>query len=65
MAHTCPNCGSFCTCNGDWDDIDFGEDLGCEHDCDEYEIPETISEALADDEFMSAMARLSTIIRGK
>ena len=31
MAHTCPECGSYCTCNGDWDDIDFGEDLDCHH----------------------------------
>ena len=38
MAHTCPNCGAYCTCNGDWDDIDFGEWLGCECDCDEFSI---------------------------
>jgi hypothetical protein len=31
MAHTCPECGQYCTCNGDWDDIDFGEDLDCRH----------------------------------
>ena len=31
MAHTCPDCGQYCTCNGDWDDIDFGEDLDCRH----------------------------------
>ena len=30
MAHTCPECGSYCTCNGDIDDIDWGEDLMCE-----------------------------------
>ena len=25
MAHTCPECGQYCTCNGDIDDIDFGD----------------------------------------
>lgn len=42
MAHTCPSCGAYCTCNGDWDDIDFGEDLGCQHECDDFDdlIPE-------------------------
>ena len=29
MAHTCPNCGSTCHCNGDIDDccFDFDEDV--------------------------------------
>ena len=31
MAHTCPDCGAYCTCNADWDDIDTGEDLMCCH----------------------------------
>lgn len=31
MAHTCPECGDYCTCGGDWDDIDFGESLDCRH----------------------------------
>jgi hypothetical protein len=30
MAHTCPVCGNFCTCRGDWDDIDFGIKYDCE-----------------------------------
>lgn len=30
MAHTCPECGSICHCHGDIDDIDFGEDYGCD-----------------------------------
>ena len=38
MAHTCPNCGAYCTCLGDWDDIDTGEWLGCRHDCDEDDL---------------------------
>ena len=25
MAHTCPECGYQCHCNGDIDDIDFGD----------------------------------------
>lgn len=25
MAHTCPTCGMLCHCNGDIDDICFGE----------------------------------------
>lgn len=25
MAHTCPDCGQMCYCNGDVDDIDWGE----------------------------------------
>lgn len=29
MAHTCPECGSYCTCQGDWDDVDFGIKLNC------------------------------------
>lgn len=31
MAHTCPSCYAYCTCNGDWDDIDFGDDPECLH----------------------------------
>jgi hypothetical protein len=31
MAHTCPHCGQYCTCRGDWDDCDIGEDPECEH----------------------------------
>jgi hypothetical protein len=40
MAHTCPQCGCYCTCKGDWDDIDLGHEPagGCVHyldpDCD-------------------------------
>lgn len=37
MAHTCPRCGQYCDCRGDWDDIDFGEDWNCECDCEEPE----------------------------
>ncbi len=33
MAHICPECGKLCTCNGDWDDVDFGEWDGCECQC--------------------------------
>lgn len=29
MAHTCPECGQYCDCQGDWDDIDFGERWDC------------------------------------
>lgn len=30
MAHDCPECGMQCHCNGDIDDINFGEsDEGC------------------------------------
>ena len=31
MAHTCPSCYAYCTCNGDCDDIDFGDDPECSH----------------------------------
>jgi hypothetical protein len=31
MAHTCPECGCLCFCNGDIDDIDMGEDINCKH----------------------------------
>jgi len=40
MAHTCPDCGSYCCCNGDIDDCDWGESLDCvcclgrEEECD-------------------------------
>lgn len=42
MGHTCPRCNQYCTCNGDIDDIYFGEDYNCtkDHDgcmCDEDE----------------------------
>jgi hypothetical protein len=41
MAHDCPICGCQCHCNGDIDDINFGEaggyDCSC---CDEEEIDE-------------------------
>lgn len=33
MAHTCPECGQYCTCCGDWDDIDMGEWTGCKCPC--------------------------------
>ena len=29
MAHTCPECGMLCYCQGDIDDIDFGENWNC------------------------------------
>lgn len=31
--HECPDCGRLCTCGGDIDDIDWGEDVSCECDC--------------------------------
>jgi len=34
MAHTCPECGSTCYCNGDWDDccLDLPDDVNaCKH----------------------------------
>jgi hypothetical protein len=31
MAHTCPECGQTCFCNGDIDDINMGEDINCKH----------------------------------
>lgn len=31
MGHTCPECLSYCTCSGDWDDTDLGEWSGCQH----------------------------------
>lgn len=36
MAHTCPDCGQLCMCNGDIDDICFGDVAWCIHyrDCD-------------------------------
>lgn len=37
MAHTCPRCQQYCSCNGDWDDCDFGIDFSCACDCDEYD----------------------------
>lgn len=33
MAHSCPNCFSYCTCKGDIDDIDMGVWDGCECCC--------------------------------
>ena len=45
MAHSCPDCGVTCYCNGDIDDILFGDDSaeseGCNHflspTCEGYE----------------------------
>lgn len=46
MAHSCPECGSQCYCNGDWDDCcnDFDEDVDncihwmeCKDNEDDYE----------------------------
>jgi hypothetical protein len=38
MAHSCPRCGSYCTCSGDWDDIDLGLDFpNCRCDCRVYD----------------------------
>lgn len=40
MAHKCPVCGAFCTCNGDIDDLCLGfEDdvMACTHCDDEYD----------------------------
>jgi len=47
MAHTCPECSQYCTCNGDWDDIDFGEDLDCRH-CPEETIDILVTDADVD-----------------
>ncbi len=33
MAHICPDCGSLCYCNGDIDDIEFGEDSSVATNC--------------------------------
>ena len=38
MAHECPVCGLTCRCNGDIDDIDFGENPLCDHCPDEDEV---------------------------
>lgn len=37
MAHTCPACGKYCTCSGDWDDINFGEWSKCRCPCEDEE----------------------------
>lgn len=29
--HTCPDCAEACTCGGDIEDMEWGEDLGCVH----------------------------------
>jgi hypothetical protein len=47
MAHTCPECWKYCTCQGDWDDIDFGDWYGCACDCQKY--PD-MSDFVGDDE---------------
>lgn len=33
MAHTCPECGCYCTCSGDMEDMDLGilPKGGCKH----------------------------------
>jgi len=34
MAHTCPDCGQYCTCNGDIDDSEFNSEealINCVH----------------------------------
>lgn len=42
MGHTCPDCGQMCYCNGDIDDIDWGEWIGCNHylECNKEENPD-------------------------
>lgn len=51
MAHECPECGMSCHCNGDIDDIFWGEDPNCkcqysewgcggEHDDDDWDEDE-------------------------
>jgi hypothetical protein len=51
MAHTCPDCGSYCTCQGDWDDMDMGSwskcacCLGKEEDFDREYLDDPDSEA--------------------
>ncbi len=45
MAHTCPNCYAYCTCNGDWDDINFvGDDPECMH-CEDDLFPDDDDDA--------------------
>ena len=56
MAHTCPDCGMQCYCNGDIDDCCFDSEedvLACTHcpcglddesDYDEYDYSEAVSE---------------------
>lgn len=36
MAHICPDCGFSCHCNGDIDDICFGERYDCRCDCSDW-----------------------------
>jgi hypothetical protein len=33
MAHSCPECYQYCTCQGDIDDIDFGDDCDGADNC--------------------------------
>lgn len=35
--HSCPACDQACYCNGDIDDIMFGEPYWCVHDCEEVD----------------------------
>lgn len=48
MAHTCPQCGSYCTCRGDWDDMDLGIDYYCEC-CEDYEDWEDVDDEWDDE----------------
>jgi len=48
MAHTCPECWKICYCQGDWDDIDFGDWYGCECDCQKF--PDVFDDFGNDDE---------------
>ena len=55
MAHDCPECGMSCYCNGDIDDINFGERWDCKcaltnQNCCGYEDYEEEDDWL-DDEF--------------
>lgn len=61
MAHTCPECWKTCHCQGDWDDIDFGDWYGCECDCQKF--PD-MSDFANDDDAEQSMHPTSGIQRG-
>lgn len=54
MAHTCPRCEAYCTCHGDWDDIDMGYDPNCTKDhngCTEPDFGDEDEEDWDEDDF--------------
>lgn len=51
MAHACPECGMHCHCQGDIDDINFGDDCKAAMRCICCQFPDEVGDDLEDEDY--------------